>query len=171
MANWIANKITAKGIKNLDIFDENGLIDFNKIIPEPADINNCPDEFRYDLHPDAIVMPNKEKPWFNWYTWRNKFWGVNVNSDTHCADEKQENDTIWFDTKWNCPKPVIETVSKMLGDTELELIWEDLESGFTPVYKLIYKNGTIIKAYEAYYDFENNVNNSVLGDWSELKVQ
>lgn len=41
MSNWIANKITAKNINNLHIYDENGLVDFNKIIPEPTEKNNA----------------------------------------------------------------------------------------------------------------------------------
>ena len=170
MGNWIANKITAKSIRNLDIFDENGLIDFNKIIPEPVNMKDCPDEFRYDLHPNNIVTPSKNRPWFNWYGWRNKFWGVCVNANIHDSEHTPEDNTIWFNTEWNVPYPIIEEISKMLGDTELELIWEDLDSGFAPVYRLIWKDGKIIKAYYACYDFENPENVSVLGEWTELEI-
>ena len=169
MSNWIANKITAKNINNLHIYDENGLVDFNKIIPEPTEKKQCPAKHRYDLYPTDIVQPNAKKPWFNWYNWRYEYWGVATNADMHDNEAAKEPDTIWFDTQWACPYPIISKISKMMSNTELVLTWEDLENGYTPVNRIIWKNGKMIRNYQAYYDFEDS-NISVLGDWKEIPL-
>ncbi len=50
-----------------------------------------------------------------------------------------------------------------MSNTELVLTWEDLENGYTPVNRIIWKNGKMIRNYQAYYDFDDS-NISVLGD-------
>lgn len=56
-----------------------------------------------------------------------------------------------------------------MSNTELVLTWEDLENGYMPVNRIIWKNGKMIRNYQAYYDFDDS-NISVLGDWKEIPL-
>ena len=54
-------------------------LDFNKIIPEPKSINECPSKY---IIPEDKRCRDK-KNWFDWYHWHCDFWGTkwNVSED------------------------------------------------------------------------------------------
>lgn len=160
MANWIWNKLS-DNVKTLDIFTD-GLIDFEKIIPSPKSKDDCPEEFRLDIHPNSMVTPTEERPWFNWYNWRNEHWGVSANADTH---PHAKDTQLEFDTKWTPPTKILEKLSAMIPDTEITLLWEDMDNVMSPTHKDIYKNGKIIKRFQADYDPETDT----LGNWIEIQ--
>ena len=54
--------------------DKQYMIDFNKIIPEPKNESECPDE--YKVNKTSHIELLKDKPWFDWYKWRINHWGT-----------------------------------------------------------------------------------------------
>ena len=50
------------------------IIDFDLIIPEPRYKKDCP--ANCIVNKDSHVIPEKDRPWFDWYTWRNKYWNT-----------------------------------------------------------------------------------------------
>lgn len=162
MGNWIENTITAKNIDTLDIFTDKQL-DFNKLIPEPTSKEDCLDEFRLDIHSKDSVMPNK-KTWFNWYDWRNKFWNTNINADETTIIKKDHQ--IHFYTQWCCPFPIVAAISRLLKNTEVSIIFQDIDDNFQPINKCVYVNGEMTHAYQSYYDYEKDEYD--LNNWHEI---
>ena len=165
MANWITNTIMAKNIKTLDILDENGNIDFNKIIPEPVDEATCPKEYLYTENNPEHIIPSKEKPWFNWSKWRKQFWGVTCNADT---DQIESNDVLNFDTKWNAPYPIIAKISKMLSDTELTHSCLNIDTMYGTIYKTVWKDGKMIASYESQFEYDLDPNAETDGEYADF---
>lgn len=125
MPNWTTNKIKMKNIVACDdLFSVNDrgekYFDFNKLIPEPKTKNECPTKYlddgtKYLEHSDG-------RDWFNWLDWRRDFWRTKWNS---CDTQFISNDEIQFDTAWNCPMPIFETLAKKYKDREIIVEWED----------------------------------------------
>ncbi len=111
MPNNIQNRLKVIGTKeqvsellNSISSNEKGVlseIDFAKIIPPPND----------DAYKD---IPNQEtvkdsENW--WYTWNCKNWGTKWNAYS-LNDERNTEDTIYFQTAWNSPTELMEVLSK-----------------------------------------------------------
>lgn len=82
-------------------------VDFNLLIPEPKNIGR------------------------DWYSWRTKHWGTKWNGMEHnLRDTGNGKVTIRFDTAWNHPIPVIETLSRAAGDTALTVRYASEDLGY-----------------------------------------
>lgn len=130
---------------------ENGLIDFNKIIPmpKPLDITsggdgkagmnylrgmkNALDGFSEERRKEAIELGKKYL--FNirvygfptWYEWCNNKWGTKWNA----YDCEELPDGIAFNTAWCFPAPVIEALSRFFfPDTRFRFAYADEDSSY-----------------------------------------
>lgn len=153
MANWIENKIVAEGIAHLDIYT-GCILDFNKVIPEPTEQKDCQEQYWLTTENKNNIELDKDKPWFDWYQWRKKHWGVHTNADmTEC--DKTENE-ILFCTKWNAPYPVIAHISKMLGVKPLTHTCIDLDKFYDDVIKTVWVDGKMVHAYKSQFQYEQD---------------
>lgn len=100
-------------------------IDFDKIIPEPKEESECPDEFK--VNKDSHVMEYKDRPWFDWYTWHNEFWGTKWNAYDSYTVVNKSSITFVFSTAWSMPYPVIKRL-KVLG-YDFDIRWADEDYG------------------------------------------
>lgn len=153
MANWIRTTIEAENIKNLDIFTNN-IIDFNKIIPEPVSEDECPSEYLFTEDNDEHIAQSETKPWFNWGKWRKDFWGVLYNADD-AEIETNRNNMIVFDTKGAAPFKAIAYLSKQHPDITFTACSEDIDDNFPPIIQTTWKNGTMIAAATASFDWNS----------------
>ena len=88
---------------------EQYIIDFDKIIPEPRDESDCPDE--YKVNKDSHVELRKEKPWLNWYKWHIDHWGTKWDAyDCYTKIGKSYIQFV-FSTAWTAPMPIIYKLS------------------------------------------------------------
>lgn len=102
------------------------VIDFNKIIPEPKTEEECPEEYR--MTKESHIMPDDEKPWFNWYKWHIDNWGTKWGA----YDGYTKIGKTWikfvFSTAWSFAEPVMDRL-KLLGyDIEIRYADENLGS-------------------------------------------
>lgn len=153
MPNWCENRITIrpKGQEEVDRFlqeccskNEKGRyeIDFDKIIPEPRRIEDCPaDCIANDKTP---IQKDEDRPWFNWYDWRVKFWGTKWNADTISIDVSDNWIAIAFNTPWEPPMPIIKRLMEMFPESFREAVF--LEEGFQYIGKATKSEG--VKFYE-----------------------
>ena len=129
MPNHVTNIITYEGdrkqiaemleaIKN----DEFGIgtLDFNKIIPMPADI------FRGPLGEKEMKQYGKN----NWYDWSLGNWGTKWNAYGYdkCMDYSQNN-RLWFQTAWSAPHVILQRLSEMYPEIEFKHRWADEDIG------------------------------------------
>ena len=125
MPNWCEDRLKIKGrVKEIKKFiDEcftEGMIDFNKIIPEPKTIEECPKKYQMS-NTNMNLQPCDDRPWFNWYDWHVDNWGTKW--DASCDDRKIEDDlpkdwkdydddkvceiNYYFETAWSPPIPIV----------------------------------------------------------------
>ena len=63
----------------------------------------------------------------DWYGWCNRNWGTKWNAYDVCFD--QESQSIRFLTAWDMPAPVIDKLSQMFPEVEIDLQWADEDIG------------------------------------------
>jgi len=136
MPNHVKNVLTFRNLKSEDkrfILDtiasakeEGGhRIDFDKIIPEPRTKEECPEDCI--VNKDSHVSPIEEKPWFDWYAWRNKYWGTKWGA-YDCYTTTTDTTVIFiFETAWSLAYPVI-TKLPLLG-YKFDIRWADEDWG------------------------------------------
>ena len=138
MPNHVKNVLKFKNLKPDDITEIVNIIaiksedepptywlDFNKIIPEPRFESECPDEFK--VNKDSHVEVYKDRPWFDWYKWRNFYWDTKWGA-YDCYSKIGKSYVIFvFNTAWSIAYPVMERL-KLLG-YEFELRYADEDIG------------------------------------------
>ena len=76
-----------------------------------------------------IYKENKEKYGHTtWYNWSCDNWGTKWNA-YQTPDQRDESDTIFFQTAWSAPLPVIEALSKKFPDLTFEIFYADEDTG------------------------------------------
>ena len=110
MPNWVSvwlhfdNEEDCK--KVLDGMQVDGAFTFTAVIPFPTTKEECPAE--YIMKEDSHICIDTDRPWLNWYNWSIDNWGVKWD-----VDEVQKSDTtIYFETPWDVPYPVLEAINK-----------------------------------------------------------
>ncbi len=129
MPNHVTNIITYEGdrkqiaemleaIKN----DEFGIgtLDFNKIIPMPADI------FRGPLGEKEMKQYGKN----NWYDWSLGNWGTKWNAYGYDkSTDYSQNNRLRFQTAWSAPHVILQRLSEMYPEIEFKHRWADEDIG------------------------------------------
>jgi hypothetical protein len=100
-------------------------IDFDRIIPEPKEESECPDQFK--AHEYSHVEGDKDRPWFDWYRWHNFYWDTKWNAYDSYTMVNKSSITFVFNTAWTMALPVIQRL-KILG-YDFELRWADEDWG------------------------------------------
>ena len=124
MPNWCENelRIVANTTKEVtDFLDRYSLktgegdgcgFDFDKIVPEPRKVEDCPIDCL--VNDDNHIEIYEDRPWFDWYKWRNKYWGVKWNARDVSIDVHMKDTTIYinFFTPWGEPTEIIDALKE-----------------------------------------------------------
>lgn len=101
------------------------IIDFDKIIPEPRTIDNCPEDYRIESTEDAYIEEIDERPWFNWYKWRLRYWGTKWGAyDGYTVIGKTYIKFV-FNTAWSLAYPIIQKLASLGYDIDVKYADED----------------------------------------------
>ena len=109
LLKFVRKYLLEKGGKNGSL-----TLDFNRIVPEPKTIKQCPPQFRNN---DAHLQKLKGKDWFNWYDWRCVYWGtkwnaddcyINIDSIDEILKNNINNIDIYVATAWTPPIPLLQ---------------------------------------------------------------
>ena len=100
------------------IFPLNVIFDFNGVVPEPKTKDECPEDCL--VNKDSHVEEDKDRPWFDWYTWHNKYWGTKWGAYDGYTKIGKTTVTFVFSTAWSAPFEVYE----QLADKWPGLKWE-----------------------------------------------
>ena len=141
MPNWVNVKMTVSGeeaeVKNFfkKHIGSDGDLDFNTIVPEPQTKDECPADCYVSAN--SFIASDSLRPWFDWYKWHLMFWGCKWNaSSTEVVDN-----TIYFDTPWNDPRPILVALTKMYPSLTFDYMWVE-EQGAYDTGHIIVKNNT-----------------------------
>lgn len=108
---FILNKFTTE--VEGDIYPLNKRFDFDKVIKEPTRIEECPEDCR--VNKDSHIMEDKDRPWFDWYAWHNKYWGTKWNCYDGYVKIGTSTITFVFSTAWSTPLPIYEQLARFFG--------------------------------------------------------
>ena len=137
MPNHVMNKVTFHNIKTKEEKDyilnmvakyetDGWKFDFNKIIPEPITEDECPEDCK--VNKDSHVMEDKDRPWFDWYAWRNKYWNTKWGA-YECCTTISDNEIIFeFQTAWSFARPIAYKLHLLGFDFTWEFADEDFGS-------------------------------------------
>lgn len=103
-------------------------IDFDKIIPEPRTIEECPEDCIVESAREAHITEDKERPWFNWYNWHTKYWNTKWNAYDCYTKVGKSYITFVFSTAWSSPRPIITKLALLGYDMEYRYADEDIGS-------------------------------------------
>ena len=162
MPNHITNKIEFHGDqKNIEkilelIKGEEECIDFEKIIPMPANI------FRGSLGQEE----RKKYGSNNWYDWSCDNWGTKWNAYSSYCDV----DTIEFDTAWSCPLPVLDKLAEICYEYNISFTgkWADEDRGHNVG---VFESDCEGDEYWFGYECIENCSNEAYDIYVELKGQ
>lgn len=117
--NYILNKVSAM------VDTDTRLIDFDLIIPEPRIKKDCPKDCI--VNKDSHVMEDKDRPWFDWYAWHNKYWNTKWNAYDGYTKIGKTYIQLVFNTAWSFAEPVARQLAELGYD--LDLRWADEDYG------------------------------------------
>lgn len=135
MPNHVFNRVTFHNVKTEEEKDfilnavakheeDEWRFDFDKIIPEPRTEDECPDDCK--VNKGSHVMDDKDRPWFDWYAWRNKYWNTKWGT-YECTTDICDNEIIFeFQTAWSFAYPIAHKLH-LLG---FEFTWEYADEDF-----------------------------------------
>ena len=120
MPNWVSNRVTMERLCDCNIFNDDKEFDFNKIVPQPKNISECPSKYiisKLERETVNIEILN-DRPWFHWYDWNWENWGTKWGAhDTYKIDKNN----ICFKTAWCPPLGVVVGVCEIYGVGGVEL--------------------------------------------------
>lgn len=100
-------------------------IDFDKIIPEPKFESECPPDCI--VNSESHISPDPDKPWFDWYRWRLKYWNTKWKAYDCYSIVGKSYVTFVFNTAWTMAYPIFEQL-RLMG-FEFELRYADESYG------------------------------------------
>lgn len=101
-------------------------IDFNKIIPEPTTIEECPEDCRVKSAKEAHISEDEARPWFNWYKWHCTYWGTKWGAyDCYTIIGKSFIQFV-FSTAWSLAYPVMQKLALMGYNIDIKYADEDI---------------------------------------------
>ena len=120
MPNHVSNEIriicndedTYDEFKKLVVGGDDQEFDFDKIIPQPNDINPDLDSNKKDV--GGLTVSETD-----WYNWRNTNWGTKWNAyevEINWDEEYKEYIEINFQTAWSPPEPIYFKLDEIFGE-------------------------------------------------------
>lgn len=91
---------------------ENGIFDFNKIVPMPTEVAKSTDDIT------SAGMPD-------WYTWSVENWGTKWN----CYEIEHDHNGFQFWTAWSAPEQMFIALSKQFPDVTITVQFADEDMG------------------------------------------
>ncbi|GHV57831.1 hypothetical protein AGMMS49579_24280 [Spirochaetia bacterium] len=146
MPNWCENCLFVEGERKLlDAFrtecfsegeNERVFLDFEKIIPPPENY------FRGNIGVQEVKYC-KEKGLIDWFSWNIGNWGTKWNVYDCDIKHDDRSITVWFETAWSAPIPIMEALTKKYADLSFRLEYSEGGMGFRGVFEG--KQGEVIR--------------------------
>ena len=149
---------TDRGLKAyrdfIDVYTLAGTMNMEKLRNIPVESEEIFLRQRTDIKRDEWELG--KTAWHNirqygaptWYDWAINNWGTKWNAYGYGEDaiDYHDGDMLYFQTAWAAPHPVLEKLSKMFPDIELEHEWADEDIGQN-CGRYSYQNGERIEEY------------------------
>ena len=109
-------------LSGIDTDGQSAVFTFQSIIPMPENI------YKGDVGEKEMEMYGND----NWYDWSVEHWGTKWDAINSCVSVNHSNGeiSVWFETAWACPEPVIEELARLYPDTLIRLEYADEDYGY-----------------------------------------
>lgn len=114
---YVLDKITMK------LEDGTRIVDFDLIIPEPRLKRDCPADCI--VNKDSHVQEDEDRPWFDWYTWRNRYWNTKWGAYDGYTHTGKTYIILYFQTAWSFAYPVAKELAELGYDLDIRYADED----------------------------------------------
>lgn len=121
--DYILNKVAVKYKSEMTGNDE-WIMDFDLVIPEPRFKKDCPKQFY--VNSESHVKEDEDRPWFNWYDWHCTYWGTKWNAYDGYTKIGKTQLTFVFSTAWSAPFPVYAKLCELGYDLDIRYADEDI---------------------------------------------
>lgn len=121
--DYILNKVAVKYKSEMTGNDE-WIMDFDLVIPEPRFKKDCPKQFY--VNSESHVKEDEARPWFNWYDWHCTYWGTKWNAYDGYTKIGKTQLTFVFSTAWSAPFPVYTKLCELGYDLDIRYADEDI---------------------------------------------
>lgn len=101
--DYMLNKLAVK-YKSSTTGKDEWIMDFDLIIPEPRFKKDCPRDCL--VNKDSHVEEDKDRPWFDWYTFHRNCWGTKWNAYEGYTIIGKTQLTFVFNTAWCIPDKI-----------------------------------------------------------------
>ncbi|OUM65463.1 hypothetical protein PIROE2DRAFT_59971 [Piromyces sp. E2] len=124
----VISRLSKKEVTSLDDLSSREILDFNWILPPPSTKEELIQNYgkEYLNTEDSYIQPNKDKPWLDWYKWQVDNWGTKWN----CYETYIHGNSIYFQTAWDIPKPIINKLAELLPDIPFNYMWAEEQNGY-----------------------------------------
>lgn len=149
MPNWCQNSLIISGPEESiqKIYDTK--LDFQSIIPRPAELDDSSNGNIYDKTPERLaaiemIAESNYKKYgaVDWYYWNVDNWGTKweVQADIDIIlDGNNSQLTATFDSAWSPPIPIIHALYSKFSIESIKFDW--IEPGCASAGTIIYRNG------------------------------
>ena len=142
---------------------------FNAVVPEPKTKKECPEVYICD--PAKVnIVPDKAKPWFNWYKFHKDNWGTKWTAYENIININGKELSMFFCTAWYPCIEVIRSLCIQNPNAEIEYTYYEcgmqyaggnnngIEYRIPPENQLVYRKWLIEQGYETqeYFDELDN---------------
>jgi hypothetical protein len=160
MPNWITNILTINADEKMvqkilsEIKSEESEFDFNKIVPQPRELDDTTapasivSDEDYEKSPSKGITQTMSEDFIrkygfnNWYDWRYENWGTKWNADEVIINDNE----ITFNTAWCNPMALLVALSRKYPNIQFNIIFADEDFGHN-VGTYILKDGEEIDCY------------------------
>lgn len=161
MPNYVMNVISCEQSYPLtELMSGKGRVDFNLIIPQPANLEYGP----YDGEQDEAIVGR--------LNWNRINWGTKWNASSTRLELDDPTPTLSFKTAWSHPWPIISTLSQLFKDSTFEVKYADEDLGYNLGHYNIKDGlliGTTLFYEEGSYEARNFASNLYFGcDYENL---
>ena len=153
-----AGSRTDRGLKAyrdfIDVYTLAGTMNMEKLRNIPVESEEIFLRQRTDIRRDEWELG--KAAWRNirdfgaptWYDWCISNWGTKWNAYGYSEDtiDYHDGDTLYFQTAWSAPHPILEKLTQMFPDIRLEHEWADEDIGQN-CGRCSYQNGERIEEY------------------------
>ena len=80
------------------------------------------------MNKDSHVMEDKDRPWFDWYAWRNTYWNTKWGAYDGYTYTGKTYIIMYFQTAWSFAGPVAMKLAELGYDLDLQYADEDYGS-------------------------------------------
>ncbi|MDO4563879.1 MAG: hypothetical protein Q4C12_08640, partial [Clostridia bacterium] len=162
--NIEAGSRTDKGLESyrdfVDVYTLGGTINMDKLGEIPKKSEEIFLSQRTDIKPDEWELG--KTAWQNiqkygaptWYDWSIANWGTKWNAYGYDSGRDYSGgDSLWFQTAWSAPHPILEKLTELYPDITMEHQWADEDLGVN-CGRFSYKGGERIEEYLPENDVE-----------------